>query len=88
MNTARLARFCVVLCCAATSCAGSVVSTTVLEEVPPAAAFITAKSGMKLSTLADSTADRIRWQQALDQARRRAQGLPSDDVSATGKAAA
>ena len=35
-------------------------------------------------------ADRIRWQQALDQARRRAQGLPPDppdDISATGKAA-
>ena len=61
MNTARLARFCVVLCCAATSCAcaGSVVSTTVLEDVPPSAAFITANSGMKLSTLADSTADRM-----------------------------
>jgi len=32
-------------------------------------------------------ADRIRWQQALDQARRRAQGLPPDDLSATGEAA-
>ena len=32
-------------------------------------------------------ADRIRWQQALDQARRRAQGLPPDDISATGQAA-
>jgi hypothetical protein len=32
-------------------------------------------------------ADRIRWQQALDQARRRAQGLPADDLSATGQAA-
>jgi hypothetical protein len=32
-------------------------------------------------------ADRIRWQQALDQARRRAQGLPGDDLSATGAAA-
>jgi hypothetical protein len=32
-------------------------------------------------------ADRIRWQQALDQARRRAQGLPPDDISATGRAA-
>ena len=31
-------------------------------------------------------ADRIRWQQALDQARRRAEGL-ADDVSATGTAA-
>jgi hypothetical protein len=32
-------------------------------------------------------ADRIRWQQALDEARRRAQGLPPDDVPATGQAA-
>jgi hypothetical protein len=32
-------------------------------------------------------ADRIRWQQALDQARRRAQGLPPGDLSATGDAA-
>jgi len=32
-------------------------------------------------------ADRIRWQQALDEARRRAQGLPPDDISATGEAA-
>jgi hypothetical protein len=32
-------------------------------------------------------ADRIRWQHALDQARRRAQGLPPDDISATGRAA-
>jgi hypothetical protein len=32
-------------------------------------------------------ADRIRWQQALDEARRRAQGLPPDDLSATGHAA-
>jgi hypothetical protein len=32
-------------------------------------------------------ADRIRWQQALDEARRRAQGLPPDDLSATGRAA-
>jgi hypothetical protein len=32
-------------------------------------------------------ADRIRWQQALDQARRRAQGLPPNDISATGWAA-
>jgi hypothetical protein len=32
-------------------------------------------------------ADRIRWQHALDQARRRAQGLPPDDISATGQAA-
>jgi hypothetical protein len=32
-------------------------------------------------------ADRIRWQQALVQARRRAQGLPPDDISATGRAA-
>jgi hypothetical protein len=32
-------------------------------------------------------ADRIRWQQALDQARRRARGLPSDDLSATRAAA-
>jgi hypothetical protein len=32
-------------------------------------------------------ADRIRWQQALDEARRRAQGLPPDDFSATGEAA-
>jgi hypothetical protein len=30
-------------------------------------------------------ADRIRWQQALDQARRRAQGLPPNDISATGR---
>jgi hypothetical protein len=32
-------------------------------------------------------ADRIRWQHALDEARRRAQGLPSDNFSATGQAA-
>jgi hypothetical protein len=32
-------------------------------------------------------ADRISWQQALDQARRRAQGLPPNDISATGQAA-
>jgi hypothetical protein len=32
-------------------------------------------------------ADRIRWQQALDQARRRAAGQPLDDFSATGEAA-
>jgi len=32
-------------------------------------------------------ADRIRWQHALDEARRRAQGLPPHDVSATGEAA-
>ena len=32
-------------------------------------------------------ADRMRWLQALDQARRRAEGLPSDDLSATGSAA-
>jgi hypothetical protein len=32
-------------------------------------------------------ADRIRWQQALDLARRRAQGLPPDDLSATGRTA-
>jgi hypothetical protein len=32
-------------------------------------------------------ADRVRWQQALDEARRRAQGQPSDDLSATGVAA-
>jgi hypothetical protein len=32
-------------------------------------------------------ADRIRWQQALDQARRRAAGEPPDDFSATGRAA-
>ena len=32
-------------------------------------------------------ADRMRWLQALDQARRRADGLPSDDLSATGRAA-
>jgi hypothetical protein len=31
--------------------------------------------------------DRIRWRQALDEARRRAQGQPSDDLSATGQAA-
>jgi hypothetical protein len=31
-------------------------------------------------------ADRIRWKQALDEARRRAQGLPTDDLSATGDA--
>ena len=31
-------------------------------------------------------ADRMHWLQALDQARRRAQGLP-DDLSATGRAA-
>jgi hypothetical protein len=30
-------------------------------------------------------ADRIRWQHALDEARRRAQGLPPDDISATGE---
>jgi hypothetical protein len=32
-------------------------------------------------------ADRMRWLQALDQARRRAQGQPSDDLSATREAA-
>jgi hypothetical protein len=32
-------------------------------------------------------ADRIRWQQALDQARRLAQGQPPDELSATGEAA-
>ena len=32
-------------------------------------------------------ADRMRWLQALDQARRRAEGLPSGDLSATGRAA-
>ena len=32
-------------------------------------------------------ADRIRWQQALDQARRRAAGQPPGDLSATGEAA-
>ncbi len=32
-------------------------------------------------------ADRIRWQQALDQARRLAQGQPADELSATGQAA-
>jgi hypothetical protein len=32
-------------------------------------------------------ADRIRWQQALDGARRRAAGQPPDDLSATGRAA-
>jgi hypothetical protein len=32
-------------------------------------------------------ADRIRWQHSLDQARRRAQGLAPDDISARGKAA-
>ena len=32
-------------------------------------------------------ADRMRWLHALDQARRRAQELPSDDPSATGSAA-
>jgi Replication initiator protein, pSAM2 len=32
-------------------------------------------------------ADRIRWQQALDEARRRAQGLPPDEIPATGQAA-
>jgi hypothetical protein len=32
-------------------------------------------------------ADRIRWQHALDEARRRAQGLPPDDISATEQAA-
>ncbi len=32
-------------------------------------------------------ADRIRWQQALDEARRRAQGQPPNDISATGEAA-
>ena len=31
-------------------------------------------------------ADRIRWQQALTEARRRAEGLPRDDLSATGEA--
>jgi hypothetical protein len=32
-------------------------------------------------------ADRIRWRQSLDEARRRAEGGPSDDLSATGRAA-
>jgi hypothetical protein len=32
-------------------------------------------------------ADRVRWRQALDEARRRAQGQPPDDLSATGVAA-
>ncbi len=32
-------------------------------------------------------ADRVRWRQALDEARRRAQGQPSDELSATGEAA-
>ena len=32
-------------------------------------------------------ADRMHWLQALDQARRRAQGLPSEDLPATGEAA-
>jgi hypothetical protein len=32
-------------------------------------------------------ADRIRWQHALDEARRRAQGLPPDNISATGQVA-
>ncbi len=32
-------------------------------------------------------ADRIRWQQALDEARRRAAGQPPGDLSATGRAA-
>jgi hypothetical protein len=32
-------------------------------------------------------ADRIRWRAALDEARRRAQGQPPDDLSATGEAA-
>jgi hypothetical protein len=32
-------------------------------------------------------ADRIRWQQALDEARRRANGEPPDDLSATREAA-
>ena len=32
-------------------------------------------------------ADRMHWLQALDQARRRAEGLPDDDLSATGRAA-
>jgi hypothetical protein len=32
-------------------------------------------------------ADRVHWQQALDQARRRAQGQPPDELSATGTAA-
>ena len=32
-------------------------------------------------------ADRMRWLQALDQARRRAEGMPPDDLSATGRAA-
>ena len=32
-------------------------------------------------------ADRMHWLQALDQARRRAEGLPSDHLSATGRAA-
>ncbi len=32
-------------------------------------------------------ADRVRWRQALDEARRRAQGQPPDDLSATGRAA-
>jgi hypothetical protein len=33
-------------------------------------------------------ADRIRWKQALDEARRRAQGEPPGDLSATGEEAA
>ena len=33
-------------------------------------------------------ADRIRWRQALEEARRRAQGLPPDDLSATSREAA
>jgi hypothetical protein len=32
-------------------------------------------------------ADRMRWLQALDQARRRAAGQPPDDLPATGEAA-
>jgi hypothetical protein len=32
-------------------------------------------------------ADRVRWRQALDKARRRAQGQPPDELSATGEAA-
>ena len=32
-------------------------------------------------------ADRMRWLQAIDQARRRARGLQPDDLSATGRAA-
>jgi hypothetical protein len=30
-------------------------------------------------------ADRIRWRQALDEARRRAEGRPPDDIPATGR---